>query len=468
MKKCPLNILLVEDDEMVRRVLTGALKEYRVEQASCCSEALLKAGSINFQVALVDLMLPDKSGLEVLWEIKKLQPHCQVIMMTGHGTIPSAVRSIRIGAYDYIEKPFSLGDIRQLVKKAVRSSNICLDVTLPEEIHTLAGRLGLVGYNSREMQKLLATAYKISGKNISVLICGETGAGKELLARFIHAASSRANMMFLPVNCGALAESIMDSELFGHEKGAFTGADRRRQGYFELADKGTIFLDEVSEASSGLQAKLLRVLETGEFLRVGGEKIVSVDVRVVAATNVELKNAVRKKLFREDLYYRIGAVCLNVPPLRQRKKDILPLAEHFLRRIASSGSGEIQALSPEVAEVLLNYSWPGNVRELANVIQQAAVMAEGPVILPVHLPAYLFQSERFRHKEIFQLNDDGRPPRLEDIEKAAIISALRYCRGNIKAAASVLAIGRATMHRKIKEYGIDPKLVYRIEASDYN
>jgi two-component system NtrC family response regulator len=262
-------------------------------------------------------------------------------------------------------------------------------------------------------------------------------------------------MTFLPLNCSAIAESIVESELFGHEKGSFTGADRRRRGCFELADKGTLFLDEVGDSSLTLQSKLLRVLETGEFQRVGGEGFVHVDVRVVAATNVDLEKAIQKKLFRQDLYYRLGGVKLNVPPLRRRREDILPLAEYFLRRVSSNESGDVPVISHEAAEILIKYSWPGNVRELANAIHQASTLVEGTTILPKHLPAHLIYS-RWQHSGFKDFSDDpAKPPALKDIEKSAILSALRYCRGNVKEAASVIGISRATIHRKIKEYGIN-------------
>lgn len=464
MQKSSPRILVVEDEEMIRRMFVGGLKEYRIDQAATGGEALILVESGQYQAALVDLMLPDINGLEVLCEIKKIQPRCQVIVMTGHASIPLAIRSIRMGAMDFIEKPFSLNEIRRLMEKAVISSGGLNGVLLSDETAKLARQAGIAGHASREMQELLASAHKIAGKKLSVLLCGETGTGKELLARFIHLASPRSGRIFLPVNCGALAESLVESDLFGHEKGAFTGADRRRHGCFELADRGTIFLDEVGDSSSGVQSRLLRVLETGDFQRVGGEEILNVDVRVLAATNIDLEKAVQKRLFRQDLYYRLGAVRLNVPPLRRRREDILPLADHFLRRVSGVEDEEPITLSHEAAEMLLNYPWPGNVRELANVIYQAATMAEVNTIALHHLPDRLL-SGRKQFTDRVPPEGNSPPARLKDIEKSAIISALQYCRGNIKATALVLGIGRATMHRKIKEYGIDlNRAVYPFET----
>lgn len=325
--------------------------------------------------------------------------------------------------------------------------------TLFEEAIKKAGQAGMVGRFTGVMRELLLTAYKLAGQKINILICGETGTGKELLARFIHLSSPRAPRIFLPVNCGALAESLVESDLFGHEKGAFTGADRRRLGCFEMADRGTIFLDEVGDAPPSVQARLLRVLETGQFQRVGGDQIITVDVRVLAATNIDLEEAVKKRRFREDLYYRLNAVLIRVPPLRRRTEDILPLAGYFLGRAYGVGSQGI-SLSAGASDIILNYHWPGNVRELSNVILQSAALAEGNVILPRHLPERMAQSL----KHSFDISGEPlklpQPARLRELEKQAIISALQHCGGNVKAASSLLGIGRATLHRKIKQYGL--------------
>lgn len=438
-------ILIVDDNQKIRRMLSRALCDYRIETAVSGKEALLKISSNQFHAVLLDVVLPDANDLELLKEIKKLQPFCHVIVMTGYASITLAVEAIKIGAYDFIEKPFTPSIIRNLIKKAIDESGI-YDGCLPENVSVLADSVGFVGRKSKEVQDLLLTAYKVAGKDLSILIHGETGAGKEYLARFIHLASLRSRERFFPVNCGAFIESLAESELFGHEKGAFTGADRLRRGCFELADKGTIFLDEIGDASLGVQARLLRILETGEFQRVGGESLLTTDVRVLAATNIDLMKEVKKKLFREDLYYRLGVVCLHIPPLRKRRDDILPLAQFFLQRTAEPGRALV--LSPEVVQILLNYAWPGNVRELANAIQQAAALAEDGTILPDHLPSHLRQhtAKRTPRKE------KNIPPSMAECEKRAIEAALEYCHGNIPKAASVLGIGQATLYRKINKY----------------
>ncbi|NSW92743.1 MAG: sigma-54-dependent Fis family transcriptional regulator [Firmicutes bacterium] len=446
-------ILIVEDNIKIQKLLLRSLEQYQLDTAVSGSEAVSKVSSEQFQAVLLDVVLPDSNDLEILRKIKELQPDCQVIVMTGHGSIPLAVDAIKSGAYDFIEKPFSPPEIKCLLTKAIGESPKSAG-RLPENVVSIADRIGFVGYQSKEIQELLLTAYKIANKDLNVLICGETGTGKEFLARFIHTASMRSNERFFPVNCGALTESLVESELFGHEKGAFTGADRLRRGCFELADKGTIFLDEVGEASLSLQAKFLRVLETGEFQRVGGEHFVTVDVRVLAATNVDLVKAVKKKIFREDLYYRLGAVLLHMPPLRNRRDDILSLAYYFIRR--SSVQGTAPVLSPEAIQVLLNYSWPGNVRELSNVVQQAVAFTEGGVILPAHLPVYLRQNKSM---ELINRLNTGResilpPPSIDECEKAAITAALEYCKGSVPEAAAILGIGQATLYRKINKLNL--------------
>lgn len=444
-------ILIVEDNVKIQRLLLRALEGNQVDTAVSGKEALAKIKAERFQAVLLDIVLPDSDDLKILRKIKELQPQCQVIVMTGHGSISLAVDAIKSGAYDFIEKPFDPPEIKRLLVKAIGEPDHKID-QLPENVALLANNIGFIGHKSNQIQELLLTAYKISNKNLNVLICGETGTGKELLARFIHAASARSRGKFFPVNCGALTESLVESELFGHEKGAFTGADRLRRGCFELANQGTIFLDEVGETSFRLQAKFLRVLENGEFQRVGGEHFIKVDVRVLAATNVDLIKSVKDKTFREDLYYRLGAVCLHMPPLRHRRGDILPLADYLLQRASEQG-GPPPVFSTQAIRMLLDYSWPGNVRELSNAVQQAAAFAEGGTILPRHLPFSLqekrsiaFANEKSQEKEGILP-----PSSMSEYEKAAITAALKYSRGSIPEAASILGIGQATLYRKINK-----------------
>ncbi len=345
-------------------------------------EALEIISRKQFNLSLIDLKMPDMDGLVVLKSFKAANPQGQAIIMTGYGTVKTAVKAIQLGAFDYIEKPFEdLDALEDLIKRALRGEELHQETVFEEGI--------VVGRNP-QMRAVVATASKIAPKNLTVLIEGETGTGKEVLARYIHRLSKRAEGPFIAVNCGALAETLLESELFGHEKGSFTGAVAQRKGLFEIADRGTLLLDELSEASLGLQVKLLRVLETREFRRIGGEKTHRFDVRVIATTNVNLWDMVKQGRFREDLYYRLNTVVLKMPPLRERKEDIPLLVEHVVRNHFEE---EGVVFSPEAMELMTSYQWPGNVRELINVIGNTLALRDGPVVMPHHLP------EKLRGKE---------------------------------------------------------------------
>lgn len=503
---CNKNILVIDDEVEVgsffRRLLER--KGLKVSLAHNGVEARKTIDATVFGAALIDLKLPDTGGLDLLQYLKNRQPDCEAIIMTGYGTTRTAVKAIQLGAFDYIEKPFEdISEIEQLIERA-----LCFGdrpggrAGGQPRWRAIAGQTGFIVGNTPKMLRLVTVAEKIAGKNINVLINGETGTGKEVLARFIHAASPRHDQTFIAVNCGALPENLLESELFGHEKGAFTGAAYQRRGIFEIADNGTLFLDEVGEASLPIQVKLLRVLETGEFLRVGGEKPVKTDVRVIAATNVDLEQAVREKRFREDLFYRLDVVRLDLPPLRERKEDIPILVNHFINRAAGRTAKQVQ-VSPEAMQVLTRYNWPGNIRELANIVDQAIALGEGNIILPAHLPDKITAVspdhpgrwndtsrsvvdlleeminragclETLDREDILkayrlnrQLEDKLRtlmenlgipgplPPSMEEVEIQAITRTLAYYNGNITTAARSLGIGRNTLYRKIKEYGIE-------------
>lgn len=510
-------VLIVDDEVEVGTFFSRLLskKEYDVSVAVNGTEAFKLIRESGFNVAMVDLKLPDTDGLTILQQIKNLQPGCEVIIMTGYSTTRTAVKAIQLGAFDYLEKPFDdIDEVERLIKRAADYGQRGYDGRpVDAEWAFITDRMGFQVGSSQAMHKLVSVAYKIAKKNINVLIQGETGTGKEVLARFIHAASNRADQIFIPVNCGALPENLLESELFGHEKGAFTGAGSLRRGIFEMANRGTLFLDEVGEASLSIQVKLLRVLETGEFLRVGGEKSIKTDVRVIAATNVDLEQALKNKTFREDLFYRLDVVRLELPPLRTRKEDIPLLAEYFVKKL----NPEL-LISIDTMQALLNYHWPGNIRELANTISQAAALCDDRIILPEHLngklltcapsglpdlnqdflgtargetaPAappqplegllerYSSQSgldelsvmEESRLSRLLELLrglegnlaavmrkkgiNTSPPPSLEEMEAEAIKNALDYHRGNITIAARALGIGRNTLYRKMKDYNI--------------
>ena len=505
-------VLIIDDEVEVgtffRRLLQK--KGCRVTVALNGVEANRAIQEKKFNAALVDLKLPDTDGLYLLQQIKNLQPSCEVIIMTGYSTTRTAVKAIQLGAFDYLEKPFDdIEELEKLIQSAAEYGMRSREDWPLTEWSAITDRIGFQVGTSQVMRKLVSIAYKIAKKNINVLIQGETGTGKEVLARFIHAASNRANQVFIPVNCGALPENLLESELFGHEKGSFTGAANLRKGIFELANRGTLFLDEVGEASLSIQVKLLRVLETGEFLRVGGEKPVKTDVRVIAATNTDLEQALKNKTFREDLFYRLDVVRLELPPLRERREDIPLLVEYFIKKTNPALCTSIDAM-----RLLGNYPWPGNIRELANTVSQAAALCEGDTILPEHLSGKIFLAlaekpampdqvlpardeiqetqllqkleslllenccgsdvldeieedklaevldhlKRLENEVVAAIMRKGagtmRPSSLGEAEAKAIREAVSYSQGNIASAARALGIGRNTLYRKMKEYDI--------------
>lgn len=503
----PVHVLIIDDEADVcsffRRLL--ARKGYEVTTATNEPEALRALAATPFSVAMVDLKLPDTDGLTLLQAIKNRQPACEVIIMTGYSTVKTAVTAMQQGAYEYLEKPFDdIGEIEALIARAVAQSDpLQKGGQVKEEWSEIAAAVGFQVGSSPLMRRLVALTYKVAGKNINVLIQGKTGTGKEVLSRFIHAASSRADAPFIPINCGALPENLLESELFGHERGAFTGANQTRRGIFELANHGTLLLDEIGDASPMIQVKLLRVLETGEFMRVGGEKPVKIDVRVIAATNVDLEEAVREKTFREDLYYRLNVVRLEIPSLQLRSEDIPLMAEHFAHLFNPKAR-----IAPTALTLLQNYSWPGNIRELANVLRRAVVMCPDDTILPCHLDNRFFlpnvsgergaQEQSFgatdflRASKLFQVQLQSSPllaslspPEIDQLLHAlhgiesSALSALRLREGgtvmqrnlkeseaetvkkalglhqwNITETARALGVGRNTLYRKIKEFKI--------------
>ncbi|ABO50031.1 two component, sigma54 specific, transcriptional regulator, Fis family [Desulforamulus reducens MI-1] len=382
-----IKVLIVDDEIEVCNFFRFLLLEKGYEVVTAYSGKELTAMLLqdSFELAFVDLRLLDTDGIKVLEQIKAVQPDCRVILMTGYSTVKTAVDAIKLGAYDYIEKPFEeIEELESLIDSALDTSR-----RVPQDNESFVKELfrnGIICSHRSPLVNALALAKKIASKNIAVLIQGETGVGKEVVARYIHSQSLRTSQPFIAVNCAAFTESLLESELFGHEKGSFTGAQGVRKGIFQIADGGTLFLDEVGNASPAIQAKLLRVLECGEFLPVGGEKIKRTDVRVISATNVSLIDAVAMKQFREDLYYRLNVLTLDIPPLRERKCDVEPLVNHFAKRFYSHENGHELIIEPAAIDILINYPWPGNVRELANVMAQAAALAEKGRITPDILP----------------------------------------------------------------------------------
>ncbi|MCM3161524.1 sigma-54 dependent transcriptional regulator [Metabacillus litoralis] len=366
-----ISILIIDDEVEIGYFLSRLFqsKGYHVKVVNSGKEFSEIDFSLEpFHVAMIDLKLPDANGLTLLQNLKQVQPACKVMIMTGYSTIKTAVDAIKLGASDYIEKPF---DDIDLLEKQVEKLLESTCFTNQHHIEKIARESGLIVGNSRTMNQLIQTAAKVAGKPVNILIEGETGTGKEVLSRFLHQASDRHQESFIGVNCGALSENLLESELFGHEKGSFTGATQPRKGLFEIASNGTLFLDEIAEASYAIQVKLLRVLETREFMRVGSESMLRTNTRLIAATNEDLKEAVKQKKFREDLFYRLNVVHLIIPPLRERKEDIPLLVQHLLQRTGTSLS-----FSNSAIDLLQSYDWPGNIRELSNFVTRAVMLAD--------------------------------------------------------------------------------------------
>lgn len=447
-----INILVVDDDKNTLDALTKALSRegYIVFSAERASRGLeiLKSEKIN--LTLIDLILPGIGGLEFLKTARSLQPWIMVIIMTGHASIDTAVKAIKEGAFDYLEKPLRITEIKRTVAKALEAQKLIREnINLRDQLRKHFAFQNIIGV-SASLHKLLDKVEQIAPSKSNVLLTGQSGTGKELIAQAIHFISPRAGQPFIKVSCAALPETLLESELFGHEKGAFTGAIKQKAGRFELAHGGTLFLDEIGDIPLSVQVKLLRVLQSGEFERLGGTRTIRVDVRTIAATNRDLDEAVKLKVFREDLLYRLRVIELNLPPLMERKEDVPVLIHHFITKFSQENQKSIQAISKAAQEVLLNYAWPGNIRELEHCIEHAVVMAKGTVIDLADLPDYLPLS---KHSEENLSISPGTP--LKEIERKVISYTLNRTSGDKKQAAQLLGIGLATLYRKIKENGLN-------------
>ncbi len=455
--KAKTSVLVVDDDAAFRRVLAGELERggFQVAAAACGDEALRKVRAAEPHLVLLDLRLPDMSGLDVLKGIRERSPGSEVIVLTGHGSIDTAIESIRMGAFDYVAKPCPLDELevrmqRALERQSLRSRANLLErgLTPPDVTASFVGC-------SQEFRSVLELIDRVAPAESTVLITGETGAGKEMVAKLIHARSSRRHRPFVVVECAALQESLLQSELFGHERGAFTGAERAKPGLFEVAHGGTLFLDEIGEISQATQVKLLRVLDTSTFRHVGGTSEIHVDVRVLAATNRDLEAMVAQGLFRQDLYYRLSTITVAVPPLRERRSDIDALVEHFVG-VLNGRFGVHKRMAPETLERLRRHDWPGNVRELLHAIEAAMIVCRGDDVLPEHLPGSLRNGgpAASHTKTPVEAVDGGALPTLEAMERAHIERALRTTRGHRGNAARMLGISERNLYRKLREYGL--------------
>ena len=445
-------LLLVDDDEAFRKALARELSRvgYEVATADSGAAALDRIAEREPDVVLLDLRLPDRDGLEVLEAIRATSPGSDVIMLTGHGSIDTAIQSVRAGAFDYIAKPCPLDELEVRIGRALERQSLRRRASLLERGLTPPDVAGSFVGESAEFRRLAELVARVAPSDSTVLITGETGSGKEMVAKLIHAQSQRRSRPFVVVECTALQESLLQSELFGHERGAFTGADRAKPGLFEVAHGGTIFLDEIGEVSQATQVQLLRVLDTSTFRHVGGTAEIRVDVRVLAATNRELPAMVKQGLFREDLFYRLSTITIEVPPLRQRAADIARLAEHFVAG-RNERYGSTKRLSPRALEVLQRHDWPGNVRELLHAIEAATVVCDGEEIRPEHFPRALTAP---LPPPIKPGTAEASLPTLEQMEREHIARALRATDGHRGHAARMLGISERNLYRKLKEYGL--------------
>ncbi|HMK22055.1 MAG TPA: sigma-54 dependent transcriptional regulator [Terriglobales bacterium] len=449
----PPSLLLVDDDAAFRQVMVSELGRlgFKVEAVGTGEDAIEQVAATEPDVVLLDLRLPGMGGIETLKAIQAATPAIEVIMLTGHGSIDTAIESIRIGACDYVVKPCPLDELQIRIQRALerrslrqRANILERGLTPPDLGNSFIG-------DSPEFRRLLSLIDKVAPSDATVLITGETGAGKERVAKLIHARSPRRSRPFVVVECAALQESLLQSELFGHERGAFTGADRAKPGLFEVANGGTIFLDEIGEVSPATQTKLLRVLDTSTFRHVGSTREIRVDVRILTATNREIPAMVRQGLFREDLFYRLSTITVEVPPLRARGDDVSLLAQHFTT-VLNERFGSDKRISELALQLLRRHNWPGNVRELLHVVEAALVLCEGSEVLPEHLPASL-RNTPFAASAGTRAQNSPLPT-LQEAELAHIRMAIEESKGHRGNAAKILGISERNLYRKLREYGL--------------
>ncbi len=449
-------IIIAEDEKVQRDMLEGFLRGegFAVDSVANGKEALKKLEEDSYDIALIDYKMPEMDGFVTLKEIKRLYPDLPVVIMTAYGTIETAVSCMKEGAIDYLTKPIQLEELLLIIQKVLERSNLI------RENRDLKNRLkerytfGNIIYASPKMEEVMSLVARVSTSHTTVLIRGESGTGKELIANAIHFSSPRSEKPFIKVNCSAIPETLLESELFGHEKGAFTGAMHKRIGRFEEANGGTIFLDEIGDLAPATQIKLLRILQEKEFQRLGSNTSIKVDVRVIAATHRNLEELMRKGLFREDLYYRLNVISINIPPLRERKEDIPLLIDYFMKKYSKENQKSVFDISKEARELLIRHSYPGNVRELENIIERAVVLCRGDIITTQDLPFHLSEGKTEEKTETFKM-DKSLPEFLEEVEKELIIKALNQNKGIQTWAAEQLGISERVLRYKIKKYKIN-------------
>jgi DNA-binding NtrC family response regulator len=451
-------ILVIDDELPMREMLQRLLEDlgYRVHLAKSGEEGLVAFEKGTFNVVITDFSMPGMNGIELLREVKKRTPSVPVILVTAYATINTAVEAIKAGAYDYITKPFDPDVIEITVKNALEHKHLLDEnIQLKRRLSDVEKRTQIIGV-SPKMKEVFHLIEKVAPTDATVLIQGESGTGKELVARQLKSMSNRAEKTFLSINCGALPENLLESELFGYEKGAFTGANTAKEGFFKVADKGTLFLDEIGEMALSLQVKLLRVLQDKEIISVGGRKGIPVDVRILSATNKNLKEEVEAGRFREDLFYRINVFTIHIPPLRERKEDIPLLLNHFIKRYNDEFGKNVEKISPELMEFFMDHRWPGNIRELENYVERAILMSEGPKLELSSLPAELQESSAKARERIGE-NFLPFKQAKETFERTYIVTLLERFNGVVSRAAREAQIPRPNFYEKLKKYGITPR-----------
>ncbi|MBN1472731.1 MAG: sigma-54-dependent Fis family transcriptional regulator [Syntrophaceae bacterium] len=456
--KTRLNILITDDDlahrVMLKKLLSGW--GYNVAEANDGSVAVEEVRKRSFDLVLMDIRMMNVSGIEALEQIRQINPSIPVIIMTAYASVETAVSALKKGAYDYLTKPLDFDELQMAIARATEHSRLKKENEyLKEKLGEKFDRRRIIG-QSTAMMKLLDVVEQVAATQATVLITGESGTGKEIIANAIHFNSNRKNAPFVKINCAALTETLLESELFGHEKGAFTGADHRREGKFIQANGGTLFLDEVSEMSPAMQVKLLRVLQERELTRVGGQEVIRIDVRVIAASNKDLKKEIREGRFREDLFYRLNVVTLAVPPLRERPEDIPLMAHAFLKTFAEDNSKNIRGFTPQAMKKIVSYFWPGNVRELMNAVERAVVLSRTDTVgeddLIFTMADQITAHDGLYGSKNYPAADTGNLS-LEEVEKRRILEALEHCKGNKSEAARHLGITRKTLRKKLEKYG---------------
>lgn len=452
-------VLLVDDELNVQKSVTDVLEKsnYVCISATDGDSALDKLQNDEFDLILLDIMLPGKTGMELIPDIKHSAPDTPLIMITGNAVINDAVKAIKMGAFNYIRKPFNAKELVLSVEKAIEWRRLIDENRdLKSEIESKFNYRGIIG-KSKKIREVIATIKQISDTDVNVLITGESGTGKDLVAKAIHYSGLRKSEPFIPVNCSSLPDNLLESELFGYKKGAFTGAYSNKDGLFKVADKGTIFLDEIGDMPPQLQAKILKVLDSGEFIPLGSTAPVKTNARIISATNINLQDAIESGKFREDLFYRLNVVNIRIPPLRDRREDIIVLSDFFIDKYSAKMNKHIHSLSESAADMIMRYQWPGNVRELENVIESSCALSKSDEIDVKTLPDTMFSLNK-GNRQVIPINKSLKET-ISYCEREYLIELLRFCKGNITKASDVAGIARQNFHAKLNNYNI--------EASDY-